>query len=201
MIRNIVFDMGNVLMRYHPLETCRAAAADEEGAQTLNSAIFGHPEWAGLDDDSIPLAEFSRRVMKRLPTPELRAQAESILSDLPGKALTPIPGMEALLQWVRGQGFQLYLLSNAAREFSQERHIVPGIDLFTGVLFSADEKLVKPDAAIYHKLMERFSLAPQECFFVDDLAPNIEGALRVGWQAYQFDGNIEKLQSAISALQ
>ena len=63
-----------------------------------------------------------------------------------------------------------------------EVDIIHGIEKFHGVVISADEKLVKPDAAIYRRLTDRFGLDPAQCLFVDDMPANVAGAQAVGWQ-------------------
>ena len=85
MIRNIVFDMGMVLMDYHPLEACRAAAPDEESALKVYAALFDHPEWVGLDDGSVDEDDLARHAMKtgffgRLAEARRRAKARRSLS-------------------------------------------------------------------------------------------------------------------------
>ena len=58
--------------------------------------------------------------------------------------------------------------------------MIPAIDCFDGILFSAEEKCVKPQKEIYLRLFEKFSLKPEECFFIDDLDLNIQGAKNCG---------------------
>ena len=73
------------------------------------------------------------------------------------------------------------------------------MDCFDGILFSADVLCLKPQKEIYGHLFERFHLKPEECFFVDDLELNIEGARRCGMDGYCFDdGNVEKLREVLA---
>jgi len=168
MIRNIVFDMGMVLMDYHPLAACRAVAPDEEAVRRLNAAMFAHPEWIRLDDGSIELAEFGRRAQARLENGALRPLVPLILNAMPFNILSPIPGMAEVVDEALAAGFRLYLLSNACRLVSLNRAFIPRLERFSGVIFSVDEKIIKPDPALYRCLTDRYGLVPEECFFIDD---------------------------------
>ena len=200
MIRNVVLDMGMVLMDYHPLQACRALAPHEAAAQQLYAALFAHPEWIGLDDNTLSLPELTRRATARVADPALRPLIQTLTDGLPYNVLTPIPGMEDTVNWIRSLGFRTYVLSNAGLNVSQHPEIIPGIERFDGVLFSADEGVIKPDPRIYRRLTQRFSLTPAECFFVDDNAANAQGARDEGWQAYVHTGDIPALRARIAAL-
>ena len=199
MVRNVVFDMGMVLMDFHPLETCRATVKDEAGAQKIFAALFAHPEWVKLDDDSIEQDELCRRAMARLDDESLRALVPGIVNGMPYNVLTPIPGMSELVDWVIDSGFRAYLLSNAGRNVSQHREIIPGIERFNGVVFSVEEKKVKPDPALFQTVTDRYRLKPEECLLIDDNATNTAGARAVGWQAHTHDGNVPALRRLLDA--
>jgi len=201
MIRNIVFDMGMVLMDYHPLEACRAATGNETDAQAVYAALFTHPEWVKLDDNTIEQDELGRRAQARLSDPRLRPLVPQLLNGMPWNVLTPIPAMIDTARWALDAGYGVYLLSNANLAVSRHREVVPLLDRFHGVLFSADEGLVKPNPAIYRLLTRRYRLVPEECLFIDDNTENAEAARREGWQAYRFDGNAEALRAYLEALQ
>lgn len=200
MIRNLVFDMGMVLLDYHPLQACRAVAKDEAAAQQIMDALFSHPEWVGLDDDSITEAELARRAMARIPDPATSALVPALLHGMPHNVLSPIPGMAEVLDALFTRGFRIYLLSNAGWNVSQNRDMIPRIARFHGVVFSVEEKLLKPNPALYRRLTDRYGLAPAECLFIDDLPKNVEGARSVGWQAYQFNGDVAALSRFFESL-
>ena len=200
MIRNIVFDMGMVLMEFHPLKACRAVAPDEAAAQELLAAIFTRPEWPRTDLGTISMEELGALAMASLTDPALRALVPGIIAGMPHNVVTPIPGMAAVVADLAARGFRLYLLSNAGMVFSDHRELVPGIETFSGVIFSALEGLVKPDPAIYTRLTERFELAPEECVFIDDVAKNIQTARELGWQGYVFDGDVAAIRRYFDAL-
>ena len=85
------------------------------------------------------------------------------------------------------------------RVFEQE---IPGIEYFDGTLVSAEEKLAKPNPAIYERLFEKFHLKAEECFFIDDRQDNIDSAKGCGMDGYCFaDGNVEGLRAYMEEME
>jgi putative hydrolase of the HAD superfamily len=200
MVRNIVFDMGMVLMGYHPLDACRNVVPDEIGAQSLCDALFFHPDWVRLDEGSISEEDLARNAKARLADARLRPLIDRLLAAMPENILSPIPGMVEIEADLLSQGYRLYLLSNASLAVSRRRDVIPGLERFCGVLFSADEKLMKPDSALYRRLTERYGLNPSECLFIDDNEDNVESARRLGWTGYRFTGDPAALRGFLAGL-
>ncbi len=96
------------------------------------------------------------------------------------------------------KGYRLFVLSNISNRFSQHREENPILEKFEELIFSADEKLVKPDIRIFNLALERFGLIPSETLFVDDLASNIQGVEKAGIIGYLFNGDVAQLQKYIS---
>ena len=199
MVRNIVFDMGMVLMDFHPLEACRAVAPDEKGAQEIYRALFTHPEWVKLDDGTITEETLSKNAMARLSDESLRPLVPALFAGMPYNVLTPIPGMAELVDWVIDCGFGVYLLSNAGLMVSEHREIIPRIQRFNGVVFSVEEGVIKPSPVIYQRLTERYHLNPKECLFIDDNPINAEAARQIGWYGYAHSGDIPALKRLLEA--
>ena len=89
---------------------------------------------------------------------------------------------------LKEKGFGIYLCSNASvRLLSCYKQVIPAIDCFDGVLFSAEVKCFKPQKEMYQHLFDRFDVKPQECFFIDDMKINIEGAKACGMDGYCLD--------------
>ncbi len=200
MIRNLIFDMGGVLMDFHPLAACRMAAPDETDAQKLNKALFQHPMWGKLDDDSITPEALARLAMDALDDERLKPLVTAVFSAMPGNILTPMQGMEPIVRKAMSDGYQIYLLSNAGRKISEHREIIPLISRFHGVVFSVEEKTKKPGAEIYRSLTTRYGLQPEECYFIDDDPGNVQAARRLGWQGYRFTGDVSALARALAKL-
>ncbi len=202
MIRNLVFDMGNVLVYYDSRRASRAFAADEAEMELVNTAVFISPEWIMLDMGVISDEEALRRIQARLPQGHAREAARLCMEHWHEYCMWPVPGMEELTASLKEQGWKLYLCSNAAiRLVDCYRDVIPGIGLFDGILFSAEVKCMKPQKEMYRHLFERFHLKPEECFFIDDQPLNIQGARECGMDGYCFaDGDMEKLKGVLEEL-
>lgn len=203
MIQNIVCDMGMVLLDHDPLLPCLRHVGDRAVAQRLCDELFWHPEWKQLIDGGVMTEkEYLPLVQARLETPELKALAAEILKDWYLDALFPKSGMEKLIGGLLDRGYRLYILSNAGYSFHDFSYKIKHLERFSGILVSAEEKLLKPDPAIYLRLCEKFHLKPEECLFIDDLQANIEGARSVGMTGYCFeDGNVARLSAYLDALE
>ncbi len=196
MIKNIVFDMGNVLVRYDPMRACRQFSEDEKEQQMVNTSVFVSPEWLFLDMGLISEEEALKKMKARLPEGHAREAARMCLEHWHEYCMWEIPGIRELIKELKEKGYGIYLCSNASlRMLSCYRQVLPGIEWFDGVLFSAEVKCIKPQKEMYQHLYRRFHLIPQECFFVDDLPANIKGAAETGMDGYCFaDGDVEKLR-------
>ena len=201
MIRNIVFDMGMVLLDHDPMLPC-IRHAGRERAQALCDAIFWHPQWGELiDGGAMWEAEYAALAQERLEDETLKKFVPEILSDWHLDALYPKGGMDLVQRDLLDRGFRLYILSNAGYSFHQFSYKIKYIDRFSGVLVSAEERLLKPDPAIYRRLCERFDLVPSECLFIDDLERNIAGAQSVGLHGYCFqDGDVARLRAFLQKM-
>ena len=196
MIRNVVFDMGGVLLDYQPIKACRHFAPDEASARAICAALFDAPEWKCLDHGTMTEDEALAVAQSRLPQ-GLHAAAALVMAHWDDYAFEPTPGMAELIAKLKRGGRRVYLLSNAGLRLRSYQWRLPSVSLFDGLLVSAEERMVKPDAAIYRRLCERFGLAPEECFFIDDLIANVEGARNVGFSATVFDGDVAKLRATL----
>lgn len=202
MIRNIVFDMGQVLMQWNPILPCLRYAKDREKARILCENIFTHPEWGPVIDGGLMTEEeYFVHCSQRMPTQELRQLCMEMSKDWFMDSLYPTSGMQRVVEELLAKGYRLYILSNCGRHFYDFEYRIPCRERFTGVLISAEEKLLKPDEAIYRLLCQRFDLKPEECFFIDDMPQNIQGAKAVGMQGHCFaDGDLTRLQTALKNL-
>lgn len=199
MIRNIVFDMGDVLMHFRPLEACRAQLADEADAQALYNAYFGGPEWAEVDRGGLDGAAFTDAVKALLPQ-RLHPAVDALYHGMPENILFPIAGMAELVESLLRRGKRLYLLSNAGHFMRRRQDVIAHISRFHGVLFSSQEGIVKPDHRLYRQLETRFGLQPDECLFIDDRDNNVQAAIACGWQAYRFNGDVLALERLLDTL-
>lgn len=187
MIRNLILDMGNVLIKYDPERFIeRLALPDPADGELLLREIFRSEDWARQDSGALNEAALLDRVCARIPT-RLHGAARRLIFHW-NEPIEPIPGMAELVRRCRSCGLKLYLLSNASIRHREYWQSVPGSECFDGRVISAEEGCVKPDPEIYLRLLARFGLRAEDCLFVDDTMENVEGARRVGMQAVLFCG-------------
>ena len=202
MIKQIVFDMGNVLVDYVADKVCHVFTEDKQMAKEVAAAVFVSPEWILLDMGLISQEEGIRAIEARLDTEEKRQLASRCFWHWHEYDMTAKPGMEELVRELKESGYGIYLCSNASiRMLSCYQEILPAVECFDGILFSADVKCLKPQKEIYFHLFQRFALKPEECFFIDDLEGNIQGARDCGMEGYCFaDGNLSRLREVLRGL-
>jgi len=198
MIQNIVFDMGQVLIRWAPDYLIRQAGVPEEDAPLLQEAVFSSVEWIQLDRGSISQEEALAVMCRELPE-RLHAAAGELVRGWWRYPLVPIPGMAELIGELKGLGYGIYLLSNASSQLHAYFHRIPGSQYFDGMIVSADWKLLKPQHEIFETLFREYDLSPASCFFIDDLTINIEGAREAGMPGAVFSGDMSRLRGALRA--
>ncbi len=199
MIRNIIFDMGHVLLWYKPQEACQALFKDEQDAQALYRAFFGGPAWVEVDHGRLDGDAFTDAVKALLPK-RLHPAVDALYRGMPENILAPVEGMDAVVAYALNRGFNVYLLSNAGKFMSRRRDVIPHIDRFCGVMFSGDEGMAKPDPRLYQRLMARYGLKAGECLFVEDWEANLQTAISLGWHIHRFTGDAGALQRELEQL-
>lgn len=184
MIKNIIFDIGRVLLEFNPKEYLLRKYKDETLASELHSAIFTTDEWLELDKGSLTDEEaieiFSRRHAGH------KMQIEEIMKDW-HNILIPIEGTVCLLKKLKINGYKIVLLSNfhlKAFEIVYNRY--PFFRLADEMIISSRIKLLKPNREIYQHMLSTLSILPEESLFIDDTLVNIEGAKKLGINAVQF---------------
>lgn len=197
MIKNIVFDMGNVIIRFDRDAFIDRFGVTEEERKTLMREIFLSPEWVMMDRGTLTDEQAADILCPRVPE-HLRDIARKLIAfwDRP---ILEVDGIEPLIEELKGKGFGIYLLSNASCRQPDYWQRVPASRFFDGTLISYSVKLVKPMPEIYEKFFETFSLKREECFFIDDSPANIEASLYVGMPGAVFHNDIRRLRRELRA--
>lgn len=186
-IRNVIFDLGGVMINYNPAAFIRDMGYDEETCQAVLNAIFYDPVWEDMDmgkymtyTDALP--EFIKR------HPDLETPIREFFQPDWMEVYTVKEETEReLYDWVHEKGLKIYILSNyAADGFTYISNKYPFFKKSSGHVVSAFEKCMKPDPEIYRILLERFNLKPEECVFIDDFPKNIEAARKAGMNGIVF---------------
>jgi 2-haloacid dehalogenase len=180
----LVFDIGNVLVSWDP-RNLYSKVFDDPARMEWFLAEVCHNDW-NLEQDRGRL--FAEAVAERTAAfPHLEAEIRAYDERWPEMISGPIEGSVKLLEALRGRGDRVYAITNFSHEkFAVAQDLFPFLRGFDGIVVSGDERVIKPDPAIYRLLLDRYALAAQDCVFVDDSRANVEGALAVGMQAIHF---------------
>lgn len=195
MIRNILFDMGNVLIRFDRKLFLDRLDISEADKTVLLREVFANVEWAEMDRGTKTEETALVSMCKRLPQ-RLHAAAETMTLHW-DEPLLPIAGMYELVEELKEKGYGVYLLSNASVRQHEYWPRIPAGKFFDGTLISADVHVMKPQPEIYRLCLEKFGLKAEECFFIDDVAANIEGALHCGLSGAVFFGDVVRLRQEL----
>lgn len=186
MYKNIIFDIGNVLLSFEPKEYMKTKIKiREENIEKLFKEIFLSEEWLMLDRGTIEEPMAIERIIER--NAELSEDIKTVFKDW-YSILVPIPKTVELLKSLKSKGYNIYYLSNfhdlAFKDVTNKNEF---FNLFDGGVVSYEEKLLKPEEEIYKRLIERYNLIPEETIFVDDTKVNVEAAKKLGIRAFVFE--------------
>ena len=198
-----VFDFGGVVFNWKPLVLLQQVlphhAVDEASARDCAAAIFQgfHPtsDWALFDQGGIEPEALAHRIATRtgLSPDEVRTVIEAIPPHL-----VPDAGSVALMDELRGQGHQIYFLSNMpagyADELERSHHF---FDWFEDGIFSARIGQIKPNADIFETAVRQFATAGVPTVFIDDVQHNIDAARPHGWQGIRFE-SAQQVRAALA---
>lgn len=181
---NVVFDLGNVLLRWDPRFLFRTIFADEARMEWFLAEVCNH-DWNQQQDRGRSFAAGVAEATARHPdlAEAIAAYHHRWHETLPHA----IDGSVAILEELDRRGAALYALTNwNGDKFRETLPRFGFLRRFRDIVVSGDEGLVKPDPAIYRRLLDRNRLAAGECLFIDDSPANVAGAEAVGMRAHHF---------------
>ena len=182
MIKTIIFDIGGVLIGYDwTAYLMKEFNGDEELAERIKENVFGEHKWDEVDrgvlSDEELLASFTKNV------PDIAREITHFWETC-GDALWQYDFTKDWIKELKSRGYQLLYLSNWSYHLrklaAKQMDFLPLLD---GGVFSCEEKLIKPDHAIYERIIEKYNLKPEECVFIDDSERNVIGARECGLYA------------------
>ena len=178
MIKNIIFDIGNVLMPFGYRPFYESFGYAEEIVERLSKATAQSPDWNELDRGVLSYEEVLARFIQN--DPQLEEIIHRVFADLNG-ILGVYDYTESWIKQLKEAGYGVYYLSNFFQKADEDcKELMSFLELTDGGILSYKDKVTKPDRRIYELLLERYELKPEECVFLDDTKKNIDGALAVG---------------------
>ena len=187
MIRNMVFDIGNVLMGFRWKEYMRSLFGENEALiQTINQGIWHNGCWAAMDKGEMDGAATLRSAVAFAPQYEKEIK---LTLDMVALAFHKFGYAVPWVQELKRMGLNVYYLSNySAFSIAANQDVLNFIPYMDGGVFSFEVKAVKPDPEIYRCLCDKYDLKPEECLFTDDVPANVKGAQACGFQGIVFEG-------------
>ena len=185
--RAVVFDLGGVLIDWNPRHLYRTLFDGDDEAMELFLTTVTTPEWNLEQDRGRPFAVAIEELVERHPHHEamIRAYWARWREMIKG----PIHETVAVLADLQGRGIPLYALTNwSAETFAVARHEFEFLGWFEGIVVSGEERIAKPDEAIFRLLIERYHFEPEQTVYIDDSSANVEQARRLGLDAIHFTG-------------
>lgn len=184
MIKNIIFDVGNVLVEWEPENAMRRLGMDAATVDAVADATVRTKDWDEADRGACAPEEMLLRFIRKAPEYEKEIQCfwEHI-----GMAIYQFDYVKEWMTALKERGYHLYILSNySAWTYEHTKEALSFLADVDGALFSFQVKQIKPEPEIYHTLLGRYGLKAEECVFLDDKEENIEGARACGIHGIRF---------------
>jgi 2-haloacid dehalogenase len=194
-VDTVVFDFGNVLIRWDPHGAFDPSRRDEvdRWMADLDFPAFNHLQDAGRTWAQARAALAETR-------PDLVPLVDEYVDNFPATLLGPVPGSEALVRELKGLGFRLYGLTNWSSDlFHHAEPAAPAIGLMDGVVVSGRIGAAKPDPRVFARLITDFDVDPARAVFIDDSPANVAAAHGHGFHTVHFTGTPE-LRAALRDL-
>lgn len=178
-IANVIFDIGNVLVKWAPYEVIKLIYPERD-PEVFYKQI--RPIWIDLNLGKLTEKEAIILYKKRFEISNMSYFMHELKIHQ-----TPIPGSLELLKKLDAIGINLYSITDNVREIMEYHKVFSNFMVyFQDIVVSADVGMLKPDPKIYQYLLNKHLLNPKESVFIDDLLVNVEGAMAVEMQAFQF---------------
>lgn len=189
-MKNIIFDIGSVLIGYRWRDMCLDEGWEEEKTDRIGRGFFLNPLWPDFDAGLIGTKELLADITERYP--ELEEDAGWFISS-GKKMIVERPKVWDLAKKLKEKGYRLYLLSNYSEElFKIHTEGLPFLEFVDGGVISYEIHQIKPNPPIYEYLMQKYRLKAEDCLFFDDRPENTEAARKLGMAAVTVEGGSEE---------
>jgi putative hydrolase of the HAD superfamily len=195
-IKNIVFDLGEVLVDFNPDRCMRTLHFSEQAIEAFHAGIF--PDlWEACD--KYPYEDVEIRALFKEHVPGFEKEVDLLWDNL--QSITGVkPYADEWLASLKADGYGIYILSNFGKNsFEINSPLYEFLKYADGMVISYQICELKPDRAIYEHLLHKYDLKPEECVFIDDRQINIDGAIRCDMQGILFK-NYEEANAALQTL-
>lgn len=181
MIKNIIFDLGNVILKGKPSIILENLNLDDELYNDIKEKFFN--DWSKLDLGLISLDDYFYQCnFKSIISNEIKERLINYYKYRPFNE-----DVLNVLHDLKRKGYNIYLLSNNNKETANYLRKLDFYQDISGDVYSCDYNVIKPNIEIYNILLNKFNLIPQECLFIDDDQDNIETATKLGIKSIKYN--------------
>lgn len=196
MIRNIIFDIGGVLLDYSPKTYLDKLNIEESKRKIINDIIFHNLKWKDCLNGFITNSELIEYLVKE--NQKYKSEIEQILSKENLKYMLP-PKQEIIEYYksLKQKGYKIYLCSNITKDtYNYIKDSFEIIQVADGGVFSCFENISKPNVEMYKKLIEKYNLDIEKSILIDDTKRNMISANDIGLKGILFN-NIEDIKKIL----
>lgn len=196
MIKNIVFDIGNVLIGFE-WEDYILSLFDKETAYKVSKAMFFTGYWTELDKADLSVEEIVE--LFHSAEPGYEAEIDEAFNRV-GECVAKMDWVIPFIDTLRDKGYHVYYLSNMSEHvISSNPEAFGFVDHMDGGIYSCHVNAIKPGEEIYHRLFEKYDLVPEECVFIDDHEENIQAGAKLGMKGIVFT-SAEQIKEDLEAM-
>ncbi len=189
MIKNVIFDLGNVLISFIPSEYLKKKNYPSNIRNTIINDIFRSEEWKKLDNGDITVPEAIDSIALKSA---LNREEIALVFNFRTDIMFPLDDNVRLLPELKKHGFRLFYLSNFPLDsFEEIKNDYYFFRYFDGGIISAEVKLSKPDIRIYRNILNKYDLKPEESVYIDDIEENVVAAKKTGMQGLLTNGSVK----------
>lgn len=201
-VKNIVFDFGNVIMKYDVDAMLDRFSLSSEEKEFFKEKIFSDEKWRDGDRGYGFRDVLFAETVNEFPV-KLRQVFYNLVAryDFELRFMDYNNGIENLISELKQNGYRIYLLSNIGLNFHYFKNKVNVFSLFDGFFASCDYGVLKPEKAVYEEFFRKFLLAPSECLFIDDSIENVNSSRESGMDAFMYNAIFEDVSVLRSRLQ
>ena len=195
MIKNLVFDLGNVLIEWNSEKILTYFEPEKERQQVLRQVIFESGVWHQTDRGERRLKEACEEVLAQLDV-SYHSAVKNILYHW-YEVVHVYSGLQERIRLWSDQGYRIYILSTTCEIFYhiEKAGLLPIYPLLSGYILSSEVGVVKPEAEIYQKLLKKYNLNPVESVFIDDIQANLDTAAELGFETILSTSETENIRA------
>ena len=182
MIKNLVFDLGNVLIEWNSEKILTSFEPEKERRQLLIQVIFESGIWHQTDKGELSLKEACDEVLAQLDD-SYHPAVQNIFYNW-YEVVEVYTGLQEQIRLWAEQGYRIYILSTTCEIFYriEKAGLLAVFPLLSGYILSSEVGVVKPEPEIYQKLLKKYGIDPTESIFIDDIQANLDTAAELGFE-------------------